>query len=374
MTSISLPKILGGGLTPWKRRAIFLAVGFVLVVVMPASLSGFRLALLGKYLCFAIIAIGIDLAWGYGGMLTIGQGLFFGLGGYSMGMFLKLQEAGPGNLPDFMVWSGVETLPGLWKPFASPVFALAGAVLIPMVVAAALGALIFRRRVRGAYFAILTQALTLAFAILLVGQQGITGGTNGLTNVTTFVGYDLNDPVNQRSLYVLIAVCLGLVYLLARQIVQSRYGRVLMAVRDREDRVRFLGYNPTTIKIIAFSISAGMAGLAGALFVPIVGIISPAMVGIVPSIEMVIWVALGGRGTLIGAVIGAVLVNYAKTTLSEAYPSGWLYFQGLLFVVVMAFAPRGIAGLWRMYNERFRSKKAVPSSEQMHQQPAEVTT
>ena len=354
---------MGGGLTPMKRRAIFLAVGFVFIVVAPAALSTFRLALLGKYLCFAIIAVGIDLAWGYGGMLTIGQGLFFGLGGYSMGMFLKLQEAGPGNLPDFMTWSGVEALPAMWKPFSNPVVALTGAVLIPMTVAAALGALIFRRRVRGAYFAILTQALTLAFAILLVGQQGVTGGTNGLTNVTTFMGYDLNDPINQRSLYVLIVLCLGAVYLLARQVVESRYGRVLMAVRDREDRVRFLGYNPTTIKIIAFSISAGMAGLAGALFVPVVGIISPALVGIVPSIEMVIWVALGGRGTLIGAVIGALLVNYAKTTLSEAYPSGWLYFQGLLFVVVMAFAPKGVAGLWKMYNERFRTPKSAPASE-----------
>jgi urea transport system permease protein len=374
VTSMALPKVFGGGLTPWKRRAIFLAAGLVFLVVMPAALSGFRLALLGKYLCFAIIAIGIDLAWGYGGMLTIGQGLFFGLGGYCMAMLLKLQEAGPGNLPDFMVWSGVEQLPGLWKPFASPAFALAGAIVIPMVVAALLGALIFRRRVRGAYFAILMQALCAAFAILLIGQQGITGGTNGLTNVTSFMGYDLNDPVNQRSLYTLIAVCLGLVYLLARQIVDSRYGRVLMAVRDREDRVRFLGYNPTTIKIIAFAISAGMAGLAGALFVPVVGIISPAMVGIVPSIEMVIWVALGGRGTLIGAVIGALLVNYAKTALSEAYPSGWLYFQGLLFVVVMAFAPKGIAGLWKMYNDRFRNPKTSPASEGLAQQPAEVTT
>ncbi|CAN5864063.1 urea ABC transporter permease subunit UrtC [soil metagenome] len=369
-----MPKILGGGLTPWKRRAVFLAVGMVLLVVMPAALSGFRLALLGKYLCFAIIAIGIDLAWGYGGMLTLGQGLFFGLGGYCMGMLLKLQEAGAGNLPDFMVWSGVEKLPGLWKPFASPVFALSGAVLIPMAVAAVLGTLIFRRRVRGAYFAILSQALAAAFAILLIGRQGLTGGTNGLTNVTSLMGYNLNDPVNQRSLYMVIVIALGLIYLLARQIVESRYGRVLMAVRDREDRVRFLGYNPTTIKIIAFSISAGMAGLAGALFVPVVGIISPAMVGIVPSIEMVIWVALGGRGTLIGAVIGALLVNYAKTTLSEAYPSGWLYFQGLLFVVVMAFAPKGIAGLVKMFNQRFRAPKRAPAAEHPHQKPAEVTT
>lgn len=359
-------------LAPWKRRTLFLAVGLIFLVVAPALLSGFRLALLGKYLCFAIVAIGIDLAWGYGGMLTIGQGLFFGLGGYCMGMLLKLQEAGPGHLPDFMIWSGVEKLPGIWKPFDSPWFALPMAVLLPMAVAATLGALIFRRRVRGAYFAILSQALAAAFAILLIGQQGLTGGTNGLTNVTSLLGYDLNDPVNQRSLYIFIAVCVGLVYLLARQVVESRYGRVLMAVRDREDRVRFLGYNPTTIKIIAFSISAGMAGLAGALFVPVVGIISPALIGIVPSIEMVIWVALGGRGTLVGAVLGALLVNYAKTSLSEAYPSGWLYLQGLMFVVVMAFAPKGVAGLAKMFGRRFRSKGSSQAAESITPQGSEV--
>lgn len=349
----------------WKRRAVLLAVGVVLLIVAPAALSGFRLALLGKYLCFAIVAIGIDLAWGYGGMLTLGQGVFFGLGGYSMGMLLKLQEAGPGKLPDFMTWSGVEKLPALWKPFASPAVALPAAVIVPMSVAAALGALIFRRRVRGAYFAILSQALAAAFVILLIGQQGLTGGTNGLTNVTSLLGYDLNDPVNQRNLYMVIAVTLGLTYLLARQIVESRYGRVLMAVRDREDRVRFLGYNPTVIKVIAFSISAGMAGLAGALFVPVVGIISPALLGVVPSIEMVIWVALGGRGTLIGAVAGALLVNYAKTSLSEAFPSGWLYLQGLLFVVVMAFVPTGLAGVARTARRR-RIKPPRPKLGQEH--------
>ncbi|MEX0789503.1 MAG: urea ABC transporter permease subunit UrtC [Actinomycetota bacterium] len=360
--SVSGSLRLNTGLTPFKRRSIFLIAGFVLLVLAPALMTGFRLGLLGKYLCFAILAIGIDLAWGYGGMLTIGQGLFFGLGAYCMGMLLKLQQAGPGNLPDFMVWSGVETLPAMWKPFSSPLFALSAAILLPMIVAAGLGALIFKRRVRGAYFAILSQALTAAFAILLIGRQGITGGTNGLTNVTSLLGYDLTDAVNQRSLYIVIVVCLGLVYLLARQVVESRYGRVLMAVRDREDRVRFLGYNPTTIKIIAFSLSAGMAGMAGALFVPVVGIISPAMVGIVPSIEMVIWVALGGRGTLVGAVLGAVLVNYMKTSLSEAFPSGWLYLQGLLFVVVMAFAPKGLAGLWQMYQNRFRRHSTAPET------------
>jgi urea transport system permease protein len=328
-----------------RGLAMFLAVGFVFLVVLPAVMSDFRLGLMAKYLCYAIVAVGIDLAWGYGGMLTLGQGLFFGLGAYAMGMFLKLHEAGAGKVPDFMSWSGVETLPLLWKPFRSPVFALTAAIVIPVLVAAVLGMLVFRRRVRGAYFAILSQALAAAFVILLVGEQGLTGGTNGLTNIQEIFGYSLSDPATQRVLYLAAAIALGVVYLLARQLVASRFGRLLIAVRDGEDRVRFLGYNPAVVKIVAFSIAAGMAGLAGALFVPIVGIVSPAQLGIVPSIEMVIWVALGGRGTLIGAAAGAIAVNFAKTNLSEQFPSGWLYLQGLLFVVVVAFVPRGLAGV-----------------------------
>ncbi|MEN3313794.1 MAG: urea transport system permease protein [Acidimicrobiaceae bacterium] len=326
------------------RRVVF-AVVAALVLVAPLLLSDFRLNLLAKYLCFAILAVGIDLAWGYGGMLTLGQGAFFGLGGYAMAMHLKLAEVGAGQVPDFMSWSGVERLPLLWKPFAYPWFAIPAAVLIPMGVAALLGSLVFRRRVRGAYFAILTQALAAAFVILLIGQQGLTGGTNGLTNVHTLFGYDLNDPANRRLLYVITAVALGVVFLLTRQLVHSRFGRLLMAVRDGEGRVRFLGYNPTTVKVVAFSLAAGMGGLAGALFVPVVGIISPAMLGVVASLEMVIWVAVGGRGTLVGAVVGAVLVNYAHTTLSERIPAGWLYVQGALFIVVIAFAPGGLASL-----------------------------
>ncbi|MGH9279951.1 MAG: urea ABC transporter permease subunit UrtC [Acidimicrobiales bacterium] len=329
-----------------KRFLItFLVVGFVLLVLGPALLSDFRLSLLGKYFCFAIIAVGIDLAWGYGGMLTLGQGLFFGIGGYSFGMFLKFQEAGPGGLPDFMSYNGLTEVPAFWKPFAYAWFALPAAILLPMALAALLGALVFRQRIRGAYFAILTQALCAAFVILLIGQQGYTAGTNGLTNMTTLFGYDLNDPVNQRSLYAVVAVALGAVYLLARHLVNSRYGKLLVAVRDSEDRVRFLGYSATKVKVFAFAVSAGMAGLAGALFVPVVGIISPALIGVVPSLEMLIGVAVGGRGTLWGAVVGTVLVAYAKTTLSENFPSGWLYLQGALFILVVAFAPKGIAGM-----------------------------
>ena len=327
------------------RLGWFLLAGLIVLVVCPAVLSDFRLSLLAKYLCFAIVAVGIDLAWGYGGMLALGQGLFFGMGGYAMGMFLKLQEAGPGGLPDFMVYNGLTEVPAFWKPFANAWVALPAAVLVPMGVAAGLGVLVFRQRVRGAYFAILTQALAAAFVILLIGQQGFTAGTNGLTNMRTLFGYDLNDPVNQRSLYFVVALALGGVFLLARQIVASRYGRLLMAVRDGEDRVRFLGYSPAKVKVLAFTVSAGMAGLAGALFVPVVGIMSPALLGIVPSLELVIGVALGGRATLVGAVLGTVLVNYAKTGLSENFPSGWLYVQGALFILVVAFAPRGLAGL-----------------------------
>lgn len=322
----------------------FCLMAVALLLVAPAVLSDFRLSLLAKFLCFAILAIGIALAWGQGGMLVLGQGLFFGLGGYSMGMHMKLAEAGPGQLPDFMTWSGVESLPLLWEPFRSAWFALPAAILLPMAIAALLGYAIFRQRVRGAYFAILSQALAGAFVIVLVGNQGLTGGTNGLTNFQTFFGLSVTSPSDQRFLYFVVAIVLLLVFLATRELVIGRYGRLLIAVRDDEDRVRFLGYDPTRVKLVAYVLAAGMAGLAGALFVPVVGIISPALLGIVPSVEMVIWVALGGRTALAWAAAGAVIVNTAKTSISEQFPSSWLYLQGLLFVAVILFLPKGIAG------------------------------
>ena len=326
------------------RPALVVAATVAVVVVLPLVMSEFRLALLSKYLVFAVVAVGLNLAWGYGGMLSLGHGVFFGLGAYCTAMYLKLADAGTG-LPDFMSWSGVEALPAMWAPFRSPWFAIPAAVVVPMAVAALLGASVFRRRVRGAYFALLTQALAAAFAILLIGQQGLTGGTNGLTNITELFGLDLGTPRTTQVLFFAVAAALAATVLLARQLVESRFGRLLVAVRDGEDRVRFLGYDATRVKIVAFAVSAGMAGLAGALFVPIVGIVSPANVGVVPSIEMVIWVAIGGRATLLGPVIGAVIASYANTSLSEWYPGGWLYFQGALFVVAMVWAPRGLAGL-----------------------------
>jgi urea transport system permease protein len=350
------------GLSMKWRAALGFGLGAVLLfAVGPALLSDFRLSLLAKYLCFALVAVGIGLAWGRGGLLTLGQGVFFGLGGYAMAMHLKLADAGEGNLPDFMeLYGQLDELPWWWRPFANPLFALAATVLLPMLVALALGALIFRRRVRGAYFAILSQALAAAMVILLIGQQGTTGGTNGLTDIEGFFGYDLDDPVNQRMVYFIIAGCLLGLLALVRQLMHSRYGELLVAVRDSEERVRFLGYNPANVKLFAYVVAAGMAGLAGALFVPAVGIISPALIGIVPSIEFVIGVAIGGRATLLGPVLGAVAIAYAKTTLSERFPGAWIYLQGALFVVVVAVLPGGLASLARFVRREPRGRLETP--------------
>jgi urea transport system permease protein len=287
-----------------------------LLVVAPAVLSDFRLSLLGRFVCYGIVAVGIGLAWGRGGMLTLGQGVFFGLGGYVMAFHLKLADAGPSGVPDFMLLYGSGHLPFWWEPFRSPVVTLLGIVLIPSLVAFGLGVAIFRRRVRGAYFAILSQALAAAFAILLIGQQVTLGGFNGLNGFRSFFGFNLYDPVNKRMLFYIAATTLLIMLAVVWQLYRSRYGELLIAVRDQEERVRFLGYDPANIKLVAYVLAAAMAGIAGALFVPIVGIISPANVGVVPS-----------------------------TALSESFPSVWSYFQGALFVLVIAFLPGGFSSV-----------------------------
>jgi urea transport system permease protein len=347
------PRAVPGG--SWRSKLLTARAGWLssfLVVLVVAAIAplflgaSYELPLFTKYLCYAIIGVGIGLAWGQGGMLTLGQGLFVGLGGYAMGMYLKLHDAGPGKVPDFMDWSGVEKLPAFWEPFRNPVVALVAVVVAPIIVATLLGLLVFRQRVRGAYFAILTQALAAAFVILLVGQQGYTGGTNGLTNFSSFFGIDTYADGGRRELYYITAGVLLVIFLLLRLVVLSRFGRLLLAIRDGEDRVRFLGYDPTVIKTIAFAMSAVTAAVGGALIVPVVGIINPGMLDIVPSIELVIAVAVGGRYSLIGAVVGAIVVNWAKSTFSDDYPSAWTYFQGALFIGVIAFLPRGISGLF----------------------------
>lgn len=345
--------------------------GFVLGAVLllgvaPLALSDFRLSLLAKYLCYAIVAVGVSLAWGRGGLMVLGQGVFFGLGGYAMAMHLKLTDAAATGetLPDFMQLYGTgDALPWWWKPFANPAFALAMTALLPMAVAAVLGFFVFQRRVKGAYFAILSQALAAALSIWLIGQQATTGGTNGLTDIQGFFGYDLNDPVNQRMVYFIIAVVLLLLMALARQLFVSRYGELLIAVRDSEERVRFLGYNPANVKLVAYVVAAGMAGLAGALFVPAVGIISPALIGIVPSIGFVIGAAVGGRASLVGAVLGAIAVAWAQSTLSDAFPAAWTYLQGLLFVLAVGFLPGGLASLGVVLRKRRTRTTSIPTGE-----------
>jgi urea transport system permease protein len=315
----------------------------LILLSAPVFLSDFRLTLLGKFLTFAIAAMGMVLIWGYGGMLSLGQGLFFGLGAYAFAMYLKLETA-QGRLPDFMVWSGLSKLPWFWVPFQSPIFALVMVLVAPTLIAMILGFFIFRSRIQGVYFSIITQAMTLLVSILLVGQQPYTGGTNGLTNLTTIFGNSLANQGTKTALYFVTVIFLILVYIFCRQLTNSRFGRLLVAMRDDEARVRFLGYDPVIIKTITFALSAMICGVAGALYVPQVGIISPSTLGVVFSIEIVIWAAVGGRATLIGAIIGAILVNTGRSTFSEKFPDIWSYFMGALFIIVVLVLPNGVAG------------------------------
>ena len=296
-----------GNLLQWMPVA---ALSLVLALA-PSFLSDFSVNLLGRFLTYAIVALGLNLLWGYCGMLSMGQGLFFGLGAYAMGMYLKLEGSGK-ELPDFMSWSGLDRLPAFWEPFRSPVFAIVAAILVPALIAILIGLPIFRSRTRDVYFSIITQAFTLIVSILFVGQQAYSGGTNGITDLGSakIFGKALLSPEMQRDFYFTTVVCLAAVYLLARWLTESRFGRLLVALRDNEDRVRFLGYDPVMLKVLIFAFSAFLAALAGILFVPQVGIISPSSMGVVPSIEMVIWVALGGRGTLVGAIAGARCIAF----------------------------------------------------------------
>lgn len=320
-----------------------LLLGLALLLLAPLFLSDFRLNQMGKFLTFAIVAIGIDLLWGYTGMLSLGQGVFFGLGGYAMAMYLKLHASGDA-LPDFMGWSGVTALPWFWEPFRSPWFALPMAVLGPGILAFLFGYALFRSRVTGVYFSIVTQALALILSVFLVGQQAYTGGTNGLTNYTDLFGATLRSADTRQTLYFVTVFVLVLTYAFARLVTGSRLGRVMVAVRDDEARARFTGYNVALVKASVFAVAGGLAGIAGALFVPQVGIISPANLGVVPSIEMVLWVAIGGRGTLAGAVIGALAVSWMRSTFSEAYPETWLYLLGAMFIASVVFVPKGVVG------------------------------
>jgi urea transport system permease protein len=284
--------------------------------------------------------------------------VFFGLGAYAIGMHLMLNigtESVYGSaLPDFMVWNQVKELPFFWKPFYSFGVALAGAILAPTLFALVFGFLAFRSRIKGVYFAIITQALALCAWLVFNRNETNLGGTNGLTDFKQVLGFRLSEPGTQRALYILTVLCLGGAYLLCRWIVRSRTGRVLVAIRDSEQRVLFSGYSPPNYKLFVFVVSAALAGLAGALYVPQVGIITPAQIGVLPSLEMVIWVAVGGRGTLLGAALGAVGVNWARSVLTNSFPELWPFFLGGLFIAVVLLFPDGLVGLFAKIRERWK--------------------
>ncbi len=320
------------------------------IVAAPAVLPVFRLNLLGRFLSLAIVALGIDLIWGFTGLLSLGQGIFFALGGYAAAMYLQLNSSAgfPNGIPEFFGLYGVKQLPAFWVPFHSPLFTLVAIWLIPAVLAAVLGNLVFRNRIKGVYFSILTQAALLVFFNFFNGQQKLINGTNGLkTDVTQLFGQMVGSPEMQRGFFWFTALMVIAAWAFVRWVVRGRFGDVLIAIRDDEPRLRFAGFNPTLFKTIVFAIAGGLAGIGGALYTVQSGIVSPQYMTVPFSIEMVIWVAVGGRGTLVGAILGAVAINYAKSLVSEAMPQSWLFIQGGLFILVVTALPEGVIGWWR---------------------------
>ncbi|MFB5663626.1 urea ABC transporter permease subunit UrtC [Alteribacillus sp. HJP-4] len=326
-----------------SQKNIFIIM-FLVLLILPLFLSDFHTNLLGRYLSFAILVIGLNLLWGYAGVLSLGHGIFFGIGAYVMAMYVTMESSG-GGLPDFMVWNGVTELPFIWSILSSPFAAVPLGILFPMALAFLIGFFTFRNRIRGVYFTILTQALVIVTVTLIVSQQNVTGGSNGLTGFRTVFGFSLASPFTVTILYFVTLAFLGLIFWLSCRLVNSRFGNVLVAIRDGENRLRFSGYNTAYYKIFIFTLSAGIAGLAGMLFVLQVGIISPSMIDIVPSIEMILWVAIGGRGTLLGPIFGALLANSGKTFFSQTYPDFWLFLIGAVFIIVVVFLPGGLMSI-----------------------------
>ena len=372
--------------TPFLGRAgwlHFALLAALLLIVFPALLEPFRLNLVGKYLTYAFVALGLVLCWGYGGILSLGQGVFFGLGGYCMAMYLKLEASSVANtkiqstpgIPDFMDWNQITALPAFWLPFRSLPLTLIAVLLVPTCLAALLSYAMFKRRVGGVYFAIITQAVASILTILIIGQQGYTGGVNGITDLRTLHGWDIRtDHAHSVMYFINVGLLLGTL-LVGQYITRSKLGRILVAMRSKVDRVRFSGYSVAAFQVFAFSVAAAFAAVGGAMFTLQVGFMSPSFVGIVPSIEMVIYTAVGGRYSLFGAIYGTLIVNFAKTSFSEAFPQLWSLGLGALFIAVVLLFPNGLAGIYRSTAE-LRIKKLLGSSTLKEptdalQQPAE---
>ncbi len=369
---------LGTLLRTDRGGRIFLAILLIVAVLMPVlhlvvpessplHLSSYWMTLVGKYMAYAMLALAVDLVWGFCGILSLGHAAFFALGGYAMGMYL-MRQIGPRGvygdpvLPDFMVFLNWKELPWFWHGFDMFWLAMSMVVLVPAALALAFGWFAFRSRVTGVYLSIITQAMTYALMLAFFRNDMGFGGNNGFTDFKDLLGFDLHKRTVQTALFVCTALFLALSYIACRYVVSSRAGRVVAAVRDAESRTRFIGYRVENYKLWVFVFSAIIAGIAGALYVPQVGIINPSEFSPINSIEVVIWVAIGGRGTLYGAIAGAVLVNYAKTSFSTALPSAWLYFLGALFVLTTLFLPRGFIGLGRQLRRRKRNAHDVAAT------------
>ena len=374
------------GFRTWLMRSGMggvLLLAILLALVFPLVLDIFRLNLVGKYLSYAFVALGLVMLWGWGGVLSLGQGVFFGLGGYRMAMFLKLEASDPittkiqstPGIPDFMDWNQLTALPAWWEPFRSFPLALALLLTVPTLLAFVIGFAMFKRRVGGVYFAIITQAVALILTVLIIGQQGYTGGVNGMTDLKTLMGWDTRTDHAKYILYFINVALLILAIIVCTWIQKSKLGTLLLAMRDKEDRVRFSGYDVANFRIFAFCLAALLAAVGGAMFTLQVGFMSPSLVGIVPSIEMVIFAAVGGRMSLVGAVYGSLLVNYGKTYFSESFPDLWLFLMAGLFLGVVLAFPDGLAGVYMnrirpWVIARFSGRKAaepiVASAQPMH--------
>ena len=363
----NLKALLGDSVGKYMLYTLLLSI-FILPVlhIYPSEdsffyINGYTISLLGKYLCFALLAMSLDLIWGYAGILSLGHGAFFGLGGYMMGMHLMREIGDRGvygnpDLPDFMVFLDWKELPWFWTGFDSFSFACLMVIFIPGILAFIFSALAFGSRVSGVYFSIITQALVFTLMLAFFQNDFGFGGNNGLTDFKDILGKDISSKETRGTLYACSALMLILGYLLCRVIISSKVGNILVGIRDKENRMRFLGYNTTQFKIIIFTISGILAGIAGALYVPQVGIINPGEFSPIKSIEIVVWVALGGRGFLYGAVIGAIVVNILKSFLTIISPEIWIFFLGLIFILVTIYLPNGLTDIkrliMRLYDKR----------------------
>ena len=355
----------------WLFIFTILAIAMVLLplfnILVPEEsflhVPNYMFALMGKYLCYALVALAIDLIWGYTGILSLGHGVFFSMGGYAMGMYLMRSVGKEGvyksDLPDFMVFLDWKELPWYWYGFDSFIFTLLVVLILPALFAFTFGYFAFKSRIKGVYFAIITQAMTFSLMLLFFRNETGFGGNNGLTDFKRILGYSLQEPSTKMSLYIITTIVLFLSYILSRYVVQSKLGRVLTAIRDAESRVMFSGYNTVHYKLFIWTMSAFLCGIAGALYVPQVGIINPSEMQPSNSIEMAIWVAVGGRGTLSGALVGAGLVNVAKSWFTVAAPDYWLYFLGTLFIVVTLYFPKGFTGMFARFKSKEKSKESA---------------